>query len=278
MLALPGLGPYTAAAVGSIAFGMPALSVDGNVGRILCRIGAIENDPKRAPVRRELEAMVAEAMETHPPGELNQAIMELGARVCTPRSPRCHECPCASYCEAHALGIAELIPPSSKEKVHAVTEYAAVIESDGRYLLFRGQRPTLVADMWEFPTLDSRLATSRLQGYGLRQHLGELGWPIDHGAPSSGEVRHGMTNRRITCRLYEGHLEESGDHISDEEPRPMPVPEHGWFALAEKPRATPRGFRPKNHRGRPGNAPLIDLTPSEPALYRLTGPGSRFRL
>ncbi len=231
LLALPGLGPYTAAAVGSIAFGIPALSVDGNVGRILCRIGAMEDDPKRAPVRRELEAMVAEAMEKHPPGELNQAIMEIGARVCAPRSPRCHECPCASYCEAHALGIEELIPPSSKETVHAVTEYAAVIESEGRYLLLRGQRPTLVTDMWEFPTLDSRLAPRGSKAI-LKRHLGELGWRVNIGTKLA-EIRHGMTNRRITCRLYEGCLEESGNRISDEEPRPMPIPEHGWFSLAE---------------------------------------------
>ena len=111
--ALPGLGPYTAAAVGSLAFGIPALSVDGNVGRILCRIAGIEDDPRRAPVRRRLESLVADAMQVHPPGELNQAIMEIGARVCRPRLPRCDECPCARYCEAHALGIEELIPPSN---------------------------------------------------------------------------------------------------------------------------------------------------------------------
>jgi len=219
--ALPGLGPYTAAAVGSIAFGIPALSVDGNVGRILCRIAGIEDDPRCAPVRRRLDAMVADAMRGHPPAALNQAIMELGARVCTPRSPRCHECPCASYCEAHALGIEELIPPSSKETVHAVTEYATVVEKEGRYLLFRGQRPSLVADMWEFPTLDSRLAGPSSKS-SLRQHLEHLGWNIELGA-KLGEVRHGMTNRRISCRVYEGRL-MSGNSTA---------PECGWFTPEE---------------------------------------------
>ena len=104
LLALPGLGPYAAAAVGSLAFGIPALSVDGNVGRILCRLAGIEDDPRRAPVRRRLEGLVADAMQVHPPGELNQAIMEIGARVCVSRLPRCDECPAAQYCEAHALG------------------------------------------------------------------------------------------------------------------------------------------------------------------------------
>lgn len=204
LLALPGLGPYTAAAVGAIAFGIPALSVDGNVGRILCRIAGIEDDFRRAPVRRQLEALVAGALERHDPGELNQAIMELGARVCTPRAPKCDECPATSWCEAHALGIEELIPPSNREKVRAVTELAAVIEHNGAYLLFRGQRPTLVADMWEFPTLDSRLAR-RASKATLERHLEYLGWPARLGA-KLGEIRHGMTNRRITCRVYEATL------------------------------------------------------------------------
>ncbi len=239
LLALPGLGPYSAAAVGSIAFGIPALSVDGNVGRILCRLGALEDDPKRAPVRRQLEAMVAEAMRVHPPGEINQAIMELGARVCTPRSPHCHECPCAPYCEAHSLGIEELIPPSSKEVVRAVVEYAAVIERDGRYLLFRGQRPSLVADMWEFPTLDSRLAT-RPSKAALGRHLADLGYPVELGS-KLGEIRHGMTNRRISCRVYAATV-RGGDDDSDSlvvaEPgmavSPSAAPAAaGWFALDE---------------------------------------------
>lgn len=251
LLALPGLGPYTAAAVGSIAFGLPALSVDGNVGRILSRIAAVEDDFRRAPVRRRLEALAADALEHHDPGELNQAIMELGARICTPRAPRCHECPAASWCEAHALGIEELIPPSNKETVHAVTEHAAVIEHDGRWLLLRGQRPSLVADMWEFPTLDSRLdagspppssadsaasspppASSHSAAAppppskaALRDYLEALGFPVHIGA-ELGEIRHGMTNRRISCRVYEASLRHHDAHVAEPDPG---APEHGWF-------------------------------------------------
>jgi A/G-specific adenine glycosylase len=245
LLALPGLGPYSAAAIGSIAFGIPALSVDGNVGRVLCRIAALEDDPKRAPVRRKLEGMVAVAMSEHPPGEINQAIMELGARVCAPRSPGCHDCPCAPYCEAHSLGIEELIPPSSKEVVHAVVECAAVIEREGRYLLFRGQRPSLVADMWEFPTLDSRL-TTRPSKAALGRHLADIGYRVELGS-KLGEIRHGMTNRRISCRVYEGRAESDEierdanrlDHVVADSSDgaaavgvPMPA-ETGWFTPRE---------------------------------------------
>ncbi len=203
--ALPGLGPYTAAAVGSISFGIAALSVDGNVGRALCRIGGIVDDPRRGPVRRQLEGLVAEAMQKHEPGDLNQAIMELGARVCTPRSPGCDECPVASWCAAHALGIEELILPIKRQTVRAVTELATVVERDGRVLLLRGQRPTLVQDMWEFPTLDSRLGASRATKSAFSRHLAELGWHIDLG-DKLGEIKHGMTNRRIECRVYSGRL------------------------------------------------------------------------
>ena len=251
LLALPGLGPYTAAAVGSIAFGIPALSVDGNVGRIMCRLAGIEDDPRRAPVRRRLEAMAADAMRRHPPGQVNQAIMELGARVCTPRSPSCDECPCSSYCEAHALGIEELIPPSSRQKVEAVTEYAAVIEDNGRFLMLRGQRPSLVADMWEFPTLDSRLggtstesaagrrASKRSRGSNrsrssktdLGRYLRDLGWKVRLG-PKLGEIRHGMTNRRISCQVYEASLAADGPSATHWEPD-SGTPESGWFTVKE---------------------------------------------
>ncbi|MGD8816921.1 MAG: A/G-specific adenine glycosylase [Acidobacteriota bacterium] len=256
LLALPGLGPYTAAAVGAIAYGLPALSVDGNVGRILCRIAGVEDDFRRAPVRRRLESLAADALRANDPGELNQAIMELGARVCTPRAPRCDDCPAASWCEAHALGIEELIPPSKKEPVHAVTEHAAVIERDGRYLLLRGQRPTLVADMWEFPTLDSRLARHFKRSVekqtengaskkALRRYLEELGWPVRLDA-ELGEIRHGMTNRRITCRVHAATLSDGNEDrpskmtnraveaaVAEPDPGTSPAAEHGWFTPAE---------------------------------------------
>jgi A/G-specific adenine glycosylase len=240
LLALPGLGPYTAAAVGSICFGVPALAVDGNVGRALCRLAGIEDDFRRAPVRRRLEAYVADALSGHPPGDLNQAIMELGARVCVPRSPRCGDCPVAGCCEARALGIEDLIPRSRRQRVDAVTELAAVIERDGRYLLFRGQRPSLVQDMWEFPTLDSRLASAGTPATArrLRDHLAGLGWKVELG-PRLGEIRHAMTNRLITCHVFEGRIERNSGQpaataaVSEPAPRPYAAPESGWFTPAE---------------------------------------------
>jgi A/G-specific adenine glycosylase len=236
LLALPGLGPYTAAAVGSMCFGVPALAVDGNVGRALCRLAGIEDDFRRAPVRRRLEAYVADALSEHPPGDLNQAIMELGARVCVPRSPRCGDCPVSGCCEARALGIEDLIPRSRRQRVDAVTELAAVIERDGRYLLFRGQRPSLVQDMWEFPTLDSRLASAGTPATArrLRTYLEGLGWKVELG-PRLGEIRHAMTNRLIHCHVFEGRIPSAAAiaAVAEHPPDSYAAVDHGWFTPAE---------------------------------------------
>lgn len=253
---LPGVGPYTAAAVASIAFGRPALALDGNVARVLCRLLALDDEPRRAPVVRELESRVAGWLEALPPGDANQALMELGATVCSPRSPRCHECPLTGDCTAERLGIQERLPPTRRTPVEDVTEAGVVIERQGRYLLFRGQRPGVLQTMWEFPTLDSRLASrvptspseagpaGRLAGY-----LRTLGFPVRIDE-RLGDIRHGITSRRIRCHLFQGSLPETAETPlpappespeasaepaaeSPRAPHEVPRPESGWFAPSE---------------------------------------------
>lgn len=154
---LPGIGPYTAAAVSSIAHSFPVLAVDGNVARVLCRFLSLGDDPRRPAVRRVLERAAETALGSVPAGALNQALMELGARVCSPRSPRCETCPCESWCAARHEGLEGSIPPPRPRPIEAVVEAAAVLERNGQYLMFHGQRPGVLRDMWEFPTPDSRL-------------------------------------------------------------------------------------------------------------------------
>ncbi|MFQ5744380.1 MAG: A/G-specific adenine glycosylase [Acidobacteriota bacterium] len=251
---LPGIGPYTAAAVASIAFGVPALALDGNVGRVLCRLAAVREDPRRPVVRRQLQRLTAGWFRHCSAGDLNQALMELGARICRPRSPRCRECPCQQLCQARKTGIEEQIPPSRKQPVRPVNEAAAVIEEDGRYLLIRGQRPGLLQEMWEFPTLDSRLKPQKkldggpaLQGRSsLRLYLLEMGWQVELGE-TLGEIRHAITDRSIRCRVYRGRWQQKAtsplppDDGGDHPARPTadaadstatgqkPTPESGWF-------------------------------------------------
>ncbi len=242
--ALPGIGEYTAAAVSSIAFDRPHLSIDGNVGRVLCRVLDIRNDPARAAVRRHMRSACEPALRAHPPGKLNQALMELGARLCTPRAPRCDACPLGDACVAAAEQTQELLPVRTQRKVRAVEEGAAVIERDGRFLLLRGQRPGTLADMWEFPTLDSRIgeqivaaaappddltatrpaSTDDPVARALQHHLHSIGIHIRNLEPI-GEIRHGITNRRIRCHVYRPEtVSIATDHAA-----PVSTPERDWF-------------------------------------------------
>ncbi|MHC4846302.1 MAG: A/G-specific adenine glycosylase, partial [Planctomycetota bacterium] len=98
--ALPGIGEYTAAAVASIAFGEAIAAVDGNVERVMCRLGAIEGNPKQAVARRAIRDLAEALLDADRPGDFNQALMELGATVCRPTSPDCGRCPLSADCRA----------------------------------------------------------------------------------------------------------------------------------------------------------------------------------
>jgi len=173
-LALPGIGRYTAAAVLSIAYGEPHAVLDGNVARVLARLGAVRGD-LRAPAKwRKLEATAQEALDRTAPGDWNQAMMELGATVCTPKSPRCADCPIEKWCRAHALGIAEKLPAARKKRATVKVTLAAAVLLDprGRTLLVRqpGGDGALFSRLWQFPALET---TGRDTGAALAVHLRE---------------------------------------------------------------------------------------------------------
>lgn len=151
--ALPGIGPYTAAAIASIAFNLPYPALDGNVLRVLARL---ENEA--APIastaaRRRLEAVARDLLHPRRPGDFNQALMELGATVCLPRAPLCPACPLRAGCRAHASGAASALPvrrpQPPPESVEAVL---VLVRRNGRVLLRR--RPAAarqLAGFWELP-------------------------------------------------------------------------------------------------------------------------------
>ncbi len=109
-LALPGVGQYTAAAVLSIAYGQPLAVLDGNVARVLVRLAAANGEIREPRLWRRLADAASGLLASEAPGDWNQAMMELGATVCTPRSPRCEECPVAHWCRARILGVADSMP------------------------------------------------------------------------------------------------------------------------------------------------------------------------
>lgn len=149
--ALPGVGPYTAAAVTSIAFGQPNACVDGNVVRVVARLTGDARAVAGRDARRAIEAAAQAWLAPEAPGDWNQAMMELGATVCTPRNPRCDACPVAHLCQARASGTQATLPRKARPKAPRVERRAvAVVRRQGRVLLVR-PRSGLLAGMWGLP-------------------------------------------------------------------------------------------------------------------------------
>lgn len=148
LAALPGIGPYTAGAVASIAFGRRAPAVDGNARRVLTRLFDLER-----PTAAELERLARALVPADRPGDFNQALMELGATVCRPRAPRCDACPLGRLCVARRRGTLDRRPtPGRRRQVPLFTVGTAVLSSpEGRVLLARRPERGLLGGTWEFP-------------------------------------------------------------------------------------------------------------------------------
>jgi A/G-specific adenine glycosylase len=146
LLALPGVGPYTAGAIASVAFARPEPVVDGNVKRVFSRLLA-----SNVPERRMWE-LASDLVRGRSPGDLNQALMELGATVCTPRSPKCDACPWSESCRARKLGRPESYPAAlPRAPVRAVRIEAAWVERSGKILLARATDGSPLRGAWDVP-------------------------------------------------------------------------------------------------------------------------------
>jgi len=152
-LELPGIGAYTAAAVASIAFGIPAAVVDGNVLRVLSRVFGIEDNVKSTRVKRLIQNLAQEVLDPSDPGDSNQSVMELGATVCTPKNPDCDTCPLRKVCLAHRHNMTGLIPATEPRKPTPHHDIAVGVIRDGFARVLLVQRPLdrLLGGLWEFP-------------------------------------------------------------------------------------------------------------------------------
>ncbi|MDH3253402.1 MAG: A/G-specific adenine glycosylase [Acidobacteriota bacterium] len=220
-LELPGVGPYTAGAVASIAFGERVPAIDGNAARVLSRFAALEDSPSGKTGRRRLTALAESLVDDDRPGDSNQALMELGAVVCRPSQPRCHECPLEASCKGRLQGAAEAYPRRKPSRqVIEERRLGVVVRAGGRVLLFR--RPegaSLLAGLWEIPWIAWCARDNAARE--LRSRYGG-NWDLDR---SCGWVRHSITHRDIRFEVWTGRL-TSGCHIAEN-------PEAGWYTETE---------------------------------------------
>ena len=152
LTSLPGIGPYTAGAVASIAFGISVPAVDGNVTRVIARLFRIRENVTAGSVRRRIAEIAARLVSPERPGAFNQALMELGATVCTPIAPACVSCPVERLCLARAAGEERELPISSRPRSpRAVTVVFGLVTANGRVLLVRRPKGQLLAGLWALP-------------------------------------------------------------------------------------------------------------------------------
>ena len=199
---LPGVGLYTAAAVASIAFGVPVAVVDGNVLRVGSRLWCLDQDSRQAAlpreVRRRLDAAVVQSGD---PSAFNQALMELGARVCRPRDPSCGECPCQADCLALAAGrVAELPVRSARPAVPHHRIAVGLLEHEGRVLIARRDEEQMLGGLWEFPG-GKQEPGETLAETVVREFQEELGLAVQVGARLC-TIRHAYSHFRITLSAY----------------------------------------------------------------------------
>jgi len=154
-LALPGIGPYSASAILSIAFNLPYAVVDGNVIRVICRLKAIKGDTRDPSILKSIKKHANSFLDKSNPGDFNEAMMELGATICSPRQPQCTSCPLKNFCEAYKKNLTNSIPfkskPAPKKKKYNIV---GVIKNNSEICIVRRSGSGFLAGMWEFPVIE----------------------------------------------------------------------------------------------------------------------------
>ncbi len=201
--ALPGIGAYTAAAIASIAYGLPANVVDGNVERVMARLYAVETPLPAA--RPELNVRAAQLVTADRPGDWAQALMDLGATVCTPKSPKCDLCPWADPCAARATGAPETYPRRAA-KAERPRRHGAVFRITRGDQLWLVRRPDkgLLGGMAALPTTEWRAGT-----WSCAQALKHA--PAGAAWKKIGQVEHVFTHFALTLDVYEAQAEPAGE-------------------------------------------------------------------
>jgi A/G-specific adenine glycosylase len=201
LVGLPGVGAYTAGAVASIAHAAPVPAVDGNALRVLSRWTATKQEIDRTATQRNLTETAARLVDPQRPGHWNQAVMELGSLVCTPRNPDCKRCPVRRYCSAYGQGIANELPKSRPKRAVKTQEvHFALIADDSRLLLTKRPEAGLLAGTWGLPggDVDTPLGRFVREQTGLRVQKGR----------KIGEASHRFTHRQWHMQVYACRLKD----------------------------------------------------------------------
>lgn len=208
VLALRGIGPYSAGAITSIAFGHARPIVDGNVIRVLTRFDGIVANAKQGSTNKLIWARAEELVKVaadckgvgsrNPCGDFNQSLMELGATVCLPREPNCGACPLGETCFAHREGKTSSIPNlGERKKIVAKLKFAYVLEQRGRFLIQQRPSKAVNGDLWEFPGCEASPEDPDGGGWLNR----EFGVTKDT-VRLMGQIKHSIMNQRITVKVY----------------------------------------------------------------------------
>ncbi|MCB0226206.1 MAG: A/G-specific adenine glycosylase [Anaerolineae bacterium] len=228
LLSLPGFGHYTAGAVASIAFGEVVPAVDGNVKRVIARLFAIESSVKQGEGAVQVQNIATELVDPQQPGDWTETLIEFGALICLPRSPRCPDCPVQDLCQARQRGLENTLPvrASKKPLPHYDVTAAVIRRPDDDERLLIAQRPLdgMLGGLWEFPGGKRQLDES-LPECLRREIREELGVEIEVGEPLV-TVKHSYTHFKITLYAYHCRL-VSGD------PQALQVADWRWVTLAE---------------------------------------------
>lgn len=221
---MPGIGPYTAAAIASLAFNEDAAVVDGNVIRVLSRLFAFGGDTREAKGKKQMQKWADELLVKGRAGEFNESMMELGALVCLPKNPKCPECPLQSVCAAFAAGSPEKFPVMKKKaKVpHIVVGAAVTVNRKGEVLIAQRKQDDMLGGLWEFPggkqetgeTIQECIARELKEELGINTAVGEFFLT----------VKHAYSHFTMTMHVYRATI------ISGR-PRPIHCADYAWVKV-----------------------------------------------
>ncbi|MFC0557520.1 A/G-specific adenine glycosylase [Halalkalibacter alkalisediminis] len=205
---LKGVGPYTAGAILSIAYGKPEPAVDGNVMRVLSRVFLIDEDIAKPATRKIFEGILYDLVSKKDPSSFNQGLMELGALICTPTSPGCLLCPVREYCRANEKGVQAELPIKTKKKKQTVKQMAAIVLRNeyGEVLIEKRPETGLLARLWQFPNIE--ITNENDQSQLLTKFLSEQFKVVAEVGPDIQHVEHVFSHLVWNITVFEGHIKE----------------------------------------------------------------------